>query len=349
MSQGASTLTMQYVRNVQRDSAETPQQVTDATEQSHGRKLREMRLAVAVEKQMSKEQILEGYLNVAYFGHRAYGIFAAAEVYFSKRPNDLTLAEAAMLAGLVKAPSAYDPASRDQTAALERRNYVLDRMTEIKYLSPERAAQIKAEPIALKLTDPPNDCISVNRAHRDWGYFCDMLKNWWRKQPAFGETPQQREENLRRGGYRIVTSLDPNLQTDRDERGHLEGTDRQFVRTRPGGGPAGHRSDPGRGGQPELQPRPEPQWTALVRRGSARGRHQQLPQHRRPAARPRRHARLPGWIHFQDLHHGGGAGNGSAAQHQDQLAAACSRRSTPRDGPGSCGGRWCPRQRESPR
>jgi membrane peptidoglycan carboxypeptidase len=211
-SQGASTLTMQYVRNIQRDSAETPQQVTEATEQSHGRKLREMRLAVAVEKQMSKEQILEGYLNVAYFGHRAYGIYAAAEVYFSKLPKDLTLAEAAMLAGLVKAPSAYDPAGHDQTAALERRNYVLDRMTEIKYLSPEWAAQIKAEPIALRLTDPPNDCVSVNRAHRDWGYFCDMLKNWWRKQPAFGQTPQQRDENLRRGGYNIVTSLDPNLQ-----------------------------------------------------------------------------------------------------------------------------------------
>ncbi len=212
VSQGASTLTMQYVRNIQRDSAETAQQVTEATEQSHGRKLREMRLAVAVEKQMTKEQILEGYLNVAYFGHRAYGIYAAAEIYFSKKPHDLTLAEAAMLAGLVKAPSAYDPASHDQTAALDRRNYVLDRMTEIKYLSPERTALIKAEPIALKLTDPPNDCISVNRAHRDWGYFCDMVKNWWRKQPAFGETPQQREENLRRGGYRIVSSLDPNLQ-----------------------------------------------------------------------------------------------------------------------------------------
>ena len=212
VSQGASTLTMQYVRNVQRDSAETPQQVREATEQSHGRKLREMRLAVAVEEQMSKEQILEGYLNVAYFGHRAYGIFAAAEVYFSKKPKDLTLAEAAMLAGLVKAPSAYDPASRDQTAALERRNYVLDRMTEIKYISPEWAAQIKAEPIALRLSDPANDCIAVDRAHNDWGYFCDIFKNWWRNQPAFGATPQQREENLRRGGYRIVTSLDPKLQ-----------------------------------------------------------------------------------------------------------------------------------------
>jgi membrane peptidoglycan carboxypeptidase len=212
VSQGASTLTMQYVRNVQRDSAETPQQVQEATEQSTGRKLREMKLATEVEKQMTKDQILEGYLNVAYFGHRAYGIYAAAEVYFSKRPKDLTLAEAAMLAGLVKAPSAYDPASKDQTSALERRNYVLDRMTDLKYLSPELAAQVKAQPIALRLTNPPNDCVSVNPAHNDWGFFCDMFKNWWRNQPAFGDSPQQRDENLRRGGYTIVTSLDPNLQ-----------------------------------------------------------------------------------------------------------------------------------------
>jgi membrane peptidoglycan carboxypeptidase len=211
VSQGASTLTMQYVRNVQRDSAETPQQVAEATEQTHGRKLREMRLAAAVEHQMTKDQILEGYLNVAYFGHRAYGIYAAAEVYFSKRPNELTLAEAAMLAGLVKAPSAYDPA-QNPAAALERRNYVIDRMTEIQYLSPELADQVKQIPIELRLTDPPNDCISVNPAHNDWGFFCDMLKNWWRKQDAFGKTPQQREENLRRGGYNIVTSLDPNMQ-----------------------------------------------------------------------------------------------------------------------------------------
>ena len=130
VSQGASTLTMQYVRNVQRNSAETPQEVTDSTEQTTARKLREMRLAVAVEKVLSKEQILERYLNVAYFGHRAYGIYAGAEVFFSKKPTDLTLAEAATLAGLVKAPSAYDPAGAEEGAAIERRNYVVDRMVE---------------------------------------------------------------------------------------------------------------------------------------------------------------------------------------------------------------------------
>jgi membrane peptidoglycan carboxypeptidase len=211
-SQGASTLTMQYVRNVQRDSATTPQEVQEATDQTNVRKLREMRLAVQVEREMSKEQILEKYLNVAYFGHRAYGIYAAAEVYFSKSPKDLTLAESAMLAGLVKAPTAYDPAENKQ-AALDRRNYVIDRMQQIQYISPALAAQTKGVPVQLHLTNPPNDCISVNQAHNDWGYFCDMFKNWWRSQPAFGNTPQEREENLRRGGYSIVTSLDPHMQS----------------------------------------------------------------------------------------------------------------------------------------
>jgi membrane peptidoglycan carboxypeptidase len=212
VSQGASTLTMQYVRNVQRDSAQTPREVAEATAQTHVRKLREMRLAVAVERELTKEQILERYLNVAYFGHRAYGVYAAAEVYFSKRPKDLTVGEAAMLAGLVKAPSAYDPSGKNKALALERRNYVIDRMTELKYVSAKTAASAKKQAIRLDLTNPPNDCISVNRDHNDWGYFCDMFKNWWRQQEAFGKTPHQREENLRRGGYRIVTTLQPRTQ-----------------------------------------------------------------------------------------------------------------------------------------
>jgi membrane peptidoglycan carboxypeptidase len=211
VSQGASTLTMQYVRNVQRDAAQSPQEVREATEQTNVRKLKEMRLAVSVERELSKEQILERYLNVAYFGHRAYGIYAAAEVYFSKRPNQLTLGESAALAGLVKAPSAYDPAG-NRAAALERRNYVIDRMVDMRYVTPAEAAATKKQQMKLKLTDPPNDCVSINRQHNDWGYFCDIFKNWWRAQPAFGKTPLQREENLRRGGYTIITTLDPRLQ-----------------------------------------------------------------------------------------------------------------------------------------
>lgn len=210
--QGASTLTMQYVRMALRDGAQTAAQVRAATEQTTGRKIREVRLAVEVEKQLSKAEILERYLNRAYFGHRAYGVFAAAEIFFSKRPDALTLTEAATLAGLVQAPSAYDPASQDRRAATERRNWVIDRMLELGYVSRKVAEREKAEPIKLNLTEPPNDCASVPSRHNDWGFFCAMFRNWWTAQPAFGDNRLQREDRLRRGGYRVITSLDPKIQ-----------------------------------------------------------------------------------------------------------------------------------------
>jgi membrane peptidoglycan carboxypeptidase len=212
VSQGASTLTMQYVRDIQRDTATTPEQVDDATAQTPLRKLREMRLAVQLEREMSKDQILEHYLNEAYFGHRAYGVYAAAEVYFSKTPDQLTMPEAAVLAGLVKAPTSYDPTS-DMNAAQQRRNYVIDRMQQIEYITPVTAQAAEKQPINLKLSNPPSDCVSVPADHNDWGFFCDMLKNWWMRNPAFGATPEQRIENLNRGGYTIVTSLDPKIQS----------------------------------------------------------------------------------------------------------------------------------------
>jgi membrane peptidoglycan carboxypeptidase len=212
VSQGASTLTMQYVRMALRDSAQTPLEVQQATAQTSFRKVREMRMALDLEKQMSKSDILERYLNSAYFGHRAYGIYAASEIFFSKSPKDLSPIEAATLAGLVKSPSEYDPASSDQKAATGRRNYVIDRMQAMGYLSPDATAAAQAEPIKLKLSTPPNDCVSLPDKYNSWGFFCDYLKNWWSAQPAFGSNPLEREDRLRRGGYSIVTSIDPKVQ-----------------------------------------------------------------------------------------------------------------------------------------
>jgi membrane peptidoglycan carboxypeptidase len=212
VSQGASTLTMQYVRMALRDGARTPKQALEATEQTTARKLREMRLAIELEKRLTKQQILERYLNSAYFGHRAYGIYAASQVFFSKPPQRLTLTEAALLAGLVKAPSAYDPATRDRTAATARRNYVIDQMAKLGTITPAQAGAAKRARIALRLSDPPNDCISVSPRHNDWGFFCDYFRSWWLAQPAFGRSPQEREETLRRGGYKIITSIDPGVQ-----------------------------------------------------------------------------------------------------------------------------------------
>ena len=212
VSQGASTLTMQYVRMALRDSAKTPQEALDATEQTTSRKLREMRLALELEKRMSKQEILERYLNAAYFGHRAYGIYAASQIFFSKLPKDLDLNQAALLAGLVKAPSAFDPASTDQTMAVTRRNYVIDQMQKMGSITPAQAVTAKKAKIHLHLSTPPNDCASISQLHNDWGFFCDYFKDWWMRQPAFGSNPEEREENLRRGGYTVVTSIDPSIQ-----------------------------------------------------------------------------------------------------------------------------------------
>lgn len=212
VAQGGSTLTMQYVRMALRDSAETPAEVRRATEQTGARKAREAQLAVKIEKQLSKTQILERYLNHAYFGHRAFGIYAAAEIFFSKHPRDLNLAESATLAGLVQAPSAYDPVTQDQQAAIDRRNWVIDRMAGLGYVAPAVAEKEKAKPIKLNRSDPPNDCVSVPEEHTDWGFFCDFFRRWWLSQEAFGDNPLEREDALRRGGYRVVTSLDPELQ-----------------------------------------------------------------------------------------------------------------------------------------
>ncbi|ASW56335.1 transglycosylase domain-containing protein [Plantactinospora sp. KBS50] len=217
VSQGASTLTMQYVRMALRDGAQTPKEALEATQQTSVRKVREMEMAVEVEKEMTKSEILERYLNSAYFGHRAYGIYAAAEIFFSKRPADLTPLEAATLAGLVKAPSEYDPASSDQKEATDRRNYVVERMRVMGYVSAQDAAAYKTQPITLRLTTPPNDCVSIDKQYNSWGFFCDYLKAWWGQQPAFGDNYYEREDKLRRGGYNIVTSIDPRVQKIAEE------------------------------------------------------------------------------------------------------------------------------------
>ncbi|MGS2615425.1 transglycosylase domain-containing protein [Micromonospora sp. LZ34] len=211
--QGGSTLTMQYVRNVLKtDPTRTAEERAAATEQTVGRKLQEIRYAGALEQRLGKDEILNRYLNIAYFGSGAYGVAAASQRYFAKSPADLTLAEAALLAGLVQSPEAYSPIDGDAEAALERRAYVLDSMVETGAITVEQAAQAKAEKLTLRPTAQPNGCTAVAQGHDDWGFFCDYLRQWWLAQPEFGATAQEREQALRRGGYTVVTSLDPQVQ-----------------------------------------------------------------------------------------------------------------------------------------
>jgi membrane peptidoglycan carboxypeptidase len=213
VTEGASTLTMQYVRNVLKsDPRLSASERAAATQDTTERKLTEMKYAVALEKRLSKNEILRRYLNIAYFGHGAYGIYAASETYFSKQPSELTLPEAALLAGVVQSPDTDNPIDGDRKAALARRSYVLDAMVKAGDITATRAATAKRAPLDLNPSTTPNDCTSVPANHNDWGFFCDYFVRWWESQPAFGSTTAERLDNLRQGGYRIVTSLDPDVQ-----------------------------------------------------------------------------------------------------------------------------------------
>ncbi|MCZ7423897.1 transglycosylase domain-containing protein [Verrucosispora sp. WMMA2121] len=212
--QGGSTLTMQYVRNVLKtDPNRTAAERAAATEPTIGRKLQEIRYANALEQRLGKDEILNRYLNIAYFGSGAYGVAAASQRYFSKAAADLTLAEAALLAGLVQSPEAYSPIDGDADAALERRGYVLDSMVETGAITAEQAAEARAEKLTLDPSEQANGCAATAGGRDDeWGFFCDYLRRWWVAQPEFGDTVQEREQALRRGGYTVVTTLDPQIQ-----------------------------------------------------------------------------------------------------------------------------------------
>ncbi len=209
--QGASTLTMQYVRMSIAYSATHPSTVVAATTDTTGRKAREARLAMQIEKQLNKDQILERYLNIAPFGNGAYGVFAASQVYFKKLPKDLTVAEAALLAGLVKAPSAFDPSTpKGHPQAVDRRNYVIGEMAKTNAITPAQAAEAKAVEISRDVQRASNGCVAV--AKNNWGFFCDYFLRWWNAQESLGETVYDREQRLKTGGYTIYTSMDVKTQ-----------------------------------------------------------------------------------------------------------------------------------------
>ena len=137
-SQGASTITMQVARNVYLSS-----------EKSYMRKIYEVLLTFKLEHMLTKEQILEIYMNQIFLGHRAYGFAAASQVYFGKPLKDVTIAEAAMLAGLPKAPSAYNPISNPKRAHI-RQQYIIDRMVENGFITEAQATAAKNEPLRLR-------------------------------------------------------------------------------------------------------------------------------------------------------------------------------------------------------
>lgn len=182
--QGGSTITMQVARNFYLTRKKT-----------YLRKLYEIFLAINIEQKLSKQEILELYLNKIYLGHRAYGVGAAARVYYGKTLDELTLPEIAMIAGLPKAPSAYNPLS-NPPRALARRNYVLGRMLALGYITPEQHAAAVEAPITAKRYAPD---IQVEAP-----YVAEMVRS---------EMTRRYGNEAYTGGFEVYTTIEGRAQT----------------------------------------------------------------------------------------------------------------------------------------
>ncbi len=178
-SQGASTITMQVARNFFLSS-----------EKTYTRKIYEMLLAYRIERALTKDQILEVYMNQIYLGQRAYGFASAARVYFGKDLKDITLAEAAMLAGLPKAPSAYNPVVNPKRAKV-RQEYILQRMLELNFITREQYDEAAAQPLVVK------------GAGREFSVHAEYVAEMVRQMMY----AQYREETYTRG-FNVVTTID---------------------------------------------------------------------------------------------------------------------------------------------
>lgn len=230
--QGASTITQQYVNNVLNNAiqrSDADEELLMGDNKDLGDKMREAKLAIAVEKKFSKKEILTGYLNIVFFNANAYGIEAAANYFYGIPASDLNLQQSAMLAGMVRGPSLYNPVTNPEVAK-ERRNVVLNAMLRQNKITQEEHDQASAAELGLNVTPTENGCVAANMAQ----YFCQYVEHAFKaygappaptkdlteKNPQKAEEMQvardnyfaKREEMLRRGGLTIKTTLDPRLQ-----------------------------------------------------------------------------------------------------------------------------------------
>ena len=208
--QGASTLTQQYVRNVLVEAgirSGDPTKIRAATETTTARKLREIKYALTLEKTLpdAKNQILEGYLNIAAFSPSTYGVEASAQHYFSHSAKDMTIPEAALLAGLTNAPGAYDPVAYPDLAK-DRMDWVLQKMLDNEFIDQAQYEQGLATQISdiLHVTNQVGGCASAGSA----AYFCDYVVGEIQNSELFGKTATERNQLLLRGGLQITTTLE---------------------------------------------------------------------------------------------------------------------------------------------
>lgn len=189
--QGASTLTQQLARVL-----------FLSNERTFDRKLKELFIAARIEKTISKDKILEMYMNNVYLGSGAYGVEGAAQIYFDKHLKDCDLAELALIAGLPQAPSVYSPFN-NMDLAVKRRNQVLNRMYKMRYITSEEYKNAKDEKVKL---GPVPQYYTTNKAP----YFCDYVMKELEKL-GFDET------EISQGGYKVVTTLDYKAQKAANE------------------------------------------------------------------------------------------------------------------------------------
>ncbi|MGP9608191.1 transglycosylase domain-containing protein [Glutamicibacter sp. AOP33-2CA-4] len=214
---GASTLTQQYVNNllVNNQILTGSDESTVSGSKDYSDKIRELKYAVAIEKEMSKDEILEGYLNLVLFSGREYGVQAAAQRFFSVDAKDLNLQQSAMLAGMVQLPNVYNPLKNPERS-LDRRNKVLGNMYRTGAITKkEYDKAVKSD-----LGEDPSSSASGCMAAKDDGYFCDYITNLILKDKNFGKTKEDRENLLFRGGMTIKTTLNSalNKQAAKDAR-----------------------------------------------------------------------------------------------------------------------------------
>jgi membrane peptidoglycan carboxypeptidase len=203
--QGGSTLTQQYVKNALILTAPNAQQAQSAYAPTLSRKIKELRLAIDVEKKMTKDQIVAGYLNAAFFGtsygNQAVGVGAAAERYFDTTAAKLTLPQAAMLAGMVENPDHDNPVTEPQNA-LKRRNVVLARMAQLHIITQAQAVAVGKRPLGLHLSMLQTGCTSGSA--KSAAFFCDYVVSLLKQDNAFSKAWNILNTS---GGLQIYTTL----------------------------------------------------------------------------------------------------------------------------------------------
>ncbi len=212
-TQGGSTLTQQYVKNMLLEQAEEdddPIAEYHATEDTIARKIKEMLIAVQIEKKYTKAEILQGYLNIAQFGTSVYGVETAARHYFNKSAADLTIGESALIASITKNPSAYDP-TVNPTAAQKQRDIVLDLMQSQGYATAKEVKEAKAVNVSdmLNVQTVQVGCQTAGSA----AYFCDYVVHKFLQTKSFGKTEAARRKTLYQGGLNIYTTMDLTAQS----------------------------------------------------------------------------------------------------------------------------------------